>query len=55
MNAVSICQDYIKEALKLSPELILVDGVAVGYPVADAPLNRIPRHRLPVEEVTVFL
>jgi nitroreductase len=55
MNAVSICQEYIKEALKLSPELILVDGVAVGYPAADAPLNRIPRHRLPVEEVTIFL
>jgi nitroreductase len=55
MNAVSICQEYIKEALKLSPELILVDGVAVGYSVADSPLNRIPRHRLPVEEVTVFL
>ncbi len=55
MNAVSICQEYIKEALSLSPELILVDGVAVGYPAADAPLNRIPRHRLPVEEVTVFL
>ena len=55
MNAVSICQEYIKEALSLSPELILVDGVAVGYPAEDAPLNRIPRHRLPVEEVTVFL
>jgi nitroreductase len=55
MNAVSICQEYIKEALKLSPELILVDGVAVGYPIADAPLNCIPRHRLPVEEVAVFL
>ena len=55
MNAVSICQEYIKEALNLEPELILVDGVAVGYPVADSPLNQIPRHRLPVEEVTVFL
>jgi nitroreductase len=55
MNAVSICQEHIKEALNLSPELILVDGVAVGYPFADSPLNQIPRHRLPVEEVTVFL
>lgn len=55
MNAVSICQEYIKKALNLSSELILVDGVAVGYPVADSPLNRIPRHRLPVEDVTVFL
>jgi nitroreductase len=55
MNAVSICQEYIKEALSLSPELILVDGVAVGYPAVDSALNRIPRHRLPVEDVTVFL
>lgn len=55
MNAVSICQEYIKEALNLEPELILVDGVAVGYPFADSPLNQIPRHRLQVEEVTVFL
>jgi nitroreductase len=55
MNAVSICQEYIKESLNLEPELILMDGVAVGYPAADSPLNQIPRHRLPVEEVTVFL
>ena len=54
MNAVSICQDYIRTALKLSPELILVDGIAVGYPTGDAPLNQLPRHRLPVEEVTEF-
>ena len=50
-----ISQGYIKEALNLSPELILVDGFAVGYPAADSPLNQIPRHRLPAEEVTVFL
>jgi nitroreductase len=54
MNAVSICQDYIKTALNLSPELILVDGIAVGYPVENSPLNQLPRHRLPVEEVAEF-
>jgi nitroreductase len=54
MNAVSICQDYIKTALNLSPDLILVDGVAVGYPVENSALNQLPRHRLPVEEVTEF-
>jgi hypothetical protein len=52
MNAVSICQEYIKEALDLSPNIILVDGVAVGYPVKDSPLNQIPRRRLPIEKVT---
>ena len=54
MNAVSICQEYIKKELNLSPELILIDGIAVGYPVKDSSLNQIPRHRLPVEEVTEF-
>ena len=54
MNAVSICQDYIKNALNLAPDLILVDGIAVGYPVKNSPLNQLPRHRLPVEEVTEF-
>jgi nitroreductase len=54
MNAVSICQDYIKNALNLAPDLILVDGIAVGYPVQNSPLNQLPRHRLPVEEVTEF-
>ena len=53
-NAVSICQDVIKECLNLHEELILVDGVAVGYPVADEPVNKIPRHRLAVEEVTIW-
>jgi nitroreductase len=54
MNAVSICQDYIKSALNLASDLILVDGIAVGYPVQNSPINQLPRHRLPVEEVTEF-
>jgi nitroreductase len=52
MNAVSICEDEIKKVLTLSPELLLVDGVALGFPVEDSPLNQLPRNRLPVEEVT---
>jgi len=55
MNAVSICQDAIKEALDLSRDLILVDGIAVGYPDAGAPLNRVPRGRLPIGDVTEWL
>ena len=55
MNAVSICEAEIKKALNLPPELILVDGAAVGFPVEDSPLNQLPRNRLPVEEVTDWL
>jgi nitroreductase len=55
MNAVSICQEYIKEVLSLPQDLILVDGIAVGYPVDDSPLNRIPRSRLPVDDVTLWI
>jgi nitroreductase len=55
MNAVSICEREIKKALNLSPELILVDGIALGYPVEGSPLNLLPRDRLPVEEVTDWL
>jgi nitroreductase len=54
MNAVSICQESIKNALNLAPDLILVDGIAVGYPIKNSPINQLPRHRLPVEEVTEF-
>lgn len=52
MNTVSICQESIKESLGLSGEVILVDGVAVGYPQEGSALNRIPRNRLPIEEIT---
>ena len=55
MNAVSICHQPIKKALNLPPELILVDGVALGYPVDDSPLNHLPRERLPINDVTEWL
>ena len=50
MNAVSICQEPIKDTLGIDPDLLLVDGVAVGYPVVDSPLNQFKRMRLPREE-----
>jgi nitroreductase len=55
MNAVSLCQEYIKAALNLPKELLFVDGVAVGYPEPDSPLNHLPRHRLPVSDVVLWL
>ena len=55
MNAVSICQEPIKKALSLSPELILVDGVAIGYANQDSPINQLPRERLPLNQVTEWL
>ncbi len=55
MNAVSICQEHIKRELALEDELILVDGIAVGYPDPDSPINKIPRERMPVETVVRWL
>jgi nitroreductase len=55
MNAVSICQEHIKKVLNLSAELILVDGVAVGYADDNSPINQLPRERLPVSQVTEWL
>lgn len=55
MNAVSICSESIKKALNLPSELILVDGVALGYPAEDSPLNQLPRERLPISEVVDWL
>ena len=55
MNAVSICQNAIKKILDLHPDLILVDGVAVGHPVNDAPINNLPRQRLSIYDVLSWL
>ena len=54
-NAVSIYQENIKKALGLQDELILVDGISVGYPDLKAPINNVPRHRLPIEQVVSWL
>ena len=54
-NAVSVCQDAIKKELGLQDELILVDGISVGYPDLEAPINNLSRHRLPIEQVVYWL
>jgi nitroreductase len=55
MNAVSICQQAIKAALGLEQELVLVDGLALGYPDLSSPVNNLPRQRLPVDAVTMWM
>jgi len=55
LSSAVACQEEIKEALKISGEKEILDGVAVGYPVKDCPLNTFPRTRLKVDEVTTWL
>ncbi len=55
MNAVSICQGHIRRELQLPDELLLVDGIAAGYPDTDAAVNRIPRDRLPAASFVRWL
>ena len=54
INAVSICESYIRRELDLPSDIVLVDGVALGYPESSSPLNTIPRDRYPVEQVTLW-
>ncbi len=51
-NAVSICQEPIKKALGLPDEIVLVDGISLGYPEEDAPVNTLERNRLPIDQLT---
>jgi len=55
MSTVAACQEDIKSLLNISGDKEILDGVALGYPVEDAPLNTFPRTRLPVREVTTLL
>ena len=55
LSSVAACQEELKEFLKISEEKEILDGVALGYPVKDSPLNTYPRTRLKVEEVTTWL
>ena len=54
MSAVFLCQEQIIHVLDLPNELILVGGVAVGYADEKASQNRLPRSRLPLEEVSYW-
>jgi len=50
-----ICQEELKQHLGLAENKILLAGVGVGYPVADAPLNNFRRKRATVAECTTWL
>jgi nitroreductase len=55
LSSVAACQEEIKTLLKISDEKEILDGVALGYPNPDSPLNSYPRTRLPVKKVTTWL
>ena len=54
-GAAVICQDELKQQLRLAQNQILLAGIGVGYPVANAPLNNFPRNRATVAEITTWL
>ena len=55
VSSASACQEEIKRVLKISEDKEIVDGVALGYPDNDSPLNTCARTRLPVEEITTWI
>jgi nitroreductase len=55
LSSVVACQEEIKPLLKIPDEKEILDGVALGYPELDSPLNSYPRSRLPVSEITKWL
>ena len=55
LSSVAACQEEIKTLLKISDEKEILDGVALGYPALDSPLNSYPRTRLPAKKVTKWL
>jgi len=55
ISTVAACQEEIKAHLKISEEKEILDGVALGYPAKNSPLNTYPRTRLPMKEVTTWM
>jgi len=55
VSTVSACQEEIKAHLKIPEEKEILDGVALGYPAKNYPLNTFPRTRLPIKEVTTWI
>ncbi len=55
LTVTVICAEDIRQHLALAPDLDIVAGVALGYPAQDAELNRFPRVRAPLDDVTTWL
>jgi nitroreductase len=55
LTVTVICAEDIKKHLGIPADRDLLAGVALGYPADDAPLNRFPRVRAKVDEVTRWL
>ena len=55
LSSVAACQEDLKGYLKVPEDKEILDGVALGYPVKDSPLNTYPRTRLPIQEITKWI
>jgi nitroreductase len=55
LTVTVICAEDIKKHLGIPADRDLLAGVALGYPVAGAPINQFPRVRASVDEVTRWL
>ena len=54
-GASVVCQEELKQHFGLAENKVLLAGVGVGYPAADAPLNAFRRKRATVTECTTWL
>jgi nitroreductase len=55
LTVTVVCAEDIKKHLGIAADRVLLGGVAVGYPADEAPLNKFPRVRASVDEVTRWL
>lgn len=55
LSTASACEEEIKAHLKIPQEKEIIDGVALGYPAKNSPLNTYPRTRLPIKKVSRWI
>jgi nitroreductase len=55
LSVVIVCQQDVKEHLRISPEKELIAGIAVGYPATDSAFNTFDRTRVPADQITIWL
>ena len=48
-------ETLVRQELSIPPELQILCGVAFGYEIPDAPVNRVRQDRAPIEEAVTFL